>query len=78
MVSGDLVRLFASRGIRPIPMAIGAQYCLDVLTRRVKEEPELVITTSLAQIAELGHSEIQDATRQPPTEENAATEQTVA
>jgi NAD(P)-dependent dehydrogenase (short-subunit alcohol dehydrogenase family) len=56
MVSEELIRLYALRDIQPIPMEIGAQYCVDVLRRHAKEEPELVITASLAQIAPAGFS----------------------
>jgi NAD(P)-dependent dehydrogenase (short-subunit alcohol dehydrogenase family) len=64
MVSEELIKLFALRDIRPIPMAIGVQCCLDVLARPFKTLPELVITASLSQIAGSGHAGAEDQVRQ--------------
>lgn len=64
MVSEELIRLFALRDIRPIPVAIGVQCCLDVLARPFKTPPELVITANLSQIAGSGHAGAEDQVRQ--------------
>lgn len=61
MVSEELIRLYALRNIRTIPVEIGVQYCLDVLRKHAKEEPELVITASLAQIAAFERSDLHQA-----------------
>ena len=78
MVGDELIRLFALRGIRPIPMAVGVQQFLDVLTRSVKEEPELVITASLSQIAGSALAETEDEARPPPHDTAVQRQQAVA
>lgn len=78
MVDDELIRLFALRGIRPIPMAVGVQQFLDVLTRSVKEEPELVITASLSQIAGSAPAETEDEAWPPPHDTAVQRQQAVA
>lgn len=57
MVSDDLRKLYAARGIRPIGMLEGRDHFLDALERGPAGQPELVISSSIAQIAalRLGH-----------------------
>lgn len=65
MVSEELIRLFALRDIKPIPIGIGVRECLNVLARPVRG-PELVLTASLPQIAGSGHAEKKEQVRQSP------------
>jgi len=66
MVNDELLKLYASRNIRPIPVDTGVRHCLDVLKCRDRREPELVITASLAAIAAgLGRSSPRDGTARP-------------
>jgi hypothetical protein len=60
MMSDELIKRFAARGIQPIPMTVGVQRFLDILRRPVREEPELVVTASLSQIAGSEHVDIEE------------------
>lgn len=51
MASEELLRLYATRDIRPIAENDGVRYCLDELQRRNTGEVEIVIAESLEQIA---------------------------
>ena len=53
MVSEDLRKLYAARGIRPIGVPDGRRHFLDALERGAAGQPELVISSSIAQIAAL-------------------------
>ncbi|WP_034994528.1 type I polyketide synthase [Beijerinckia mobilis] len=53
MVNEDLRKLFASRNIHPIPIAEGRQYCLDEIGRGNHGKPEIVVSASLQQFAQL-------------------------
>jgi acyl transferase domain-containing protein/NAD(P)H-dependent flavin oxidoreductase YrpB (nitropropane dioxygenase family) len=53
MVSDEVLKLYASRNIRPIPLDTGTRYCLEKLQQPETSKPEIVITASLKQIAEL-------------------------
>lgn len=52
MVSDDLRRLYAARGIQPIAPAAGQRHFIEALERG-KDQPEIVISSSVAQIAAL-------------------------
>lgn len=63
MVNDELRKLYASRNIRPIPVETGVRHCLEVLERRDRQEPELVIAASIEAIAAgLGRSSARDET----------------
>lgn len=53
MVSDDLRKLYAARGIRPIGRQEGRHHFLDALERGAAGQPEIVISSSVAQIAAL-------------------------
>ncbi|WP_051109856.1 type I polyketide synthase [Massilia niastensis] len=53
MVSDDLRRLYAARGIRPIQPAAGRRHFLDALERGRGGQPEIVISSSIGQIGAL-------------------------
>jgi NAD(P)-dependent dehydrogenase (short-subunit alcohol dehydrogenase family) len=53
MVSDDLRRLYAARDIRPIKPAAGRRHFLDALEHGPRGQPELVISSSIRQIAAL-------------------------
>jgi hypothetical protein len=53
MVNDDLRRLYASRSIQPIPAATGQRHFLDELERGPRRQPEIVISSSIGQIAAL-------------------------
>lgn len=53
MVSDDLRRLYAARAIRPIKPAAGRRHFLDALEHGPRGQPELVISSSIRQIAAL-------------------------
>ncbi len=53
MVNDDLRRLYASRSIQPIAPATGQRYFLDELEHGPRRQPEIVITSSIGQIATL-------------------------
>lgn len=53
MVSDELRRLYASRSIRPIPVEQGRRHFIQELERGARGAPELVISSSLQQIATL-------------------------
>ncbi|HVK55570.1 MAG TPA: SDR family NAD(P)-dependent oxidoreductase, partial [Burkholderiales bacterium] len=53
MVSDELRKLYASKSIRPIPIEIGKRHCLEELARGATGEPEIVISSSIKQIAAL-------------------------
>lgn len=53
MVSDDLRRLYAARGIWPIPVDVGRRHFLDALEREPGGPAELVISSSIRQIAAL-------------------------
>jgi acyl transferase domain-containing protein/NAD(P)H-dependent flavin oxidoreductase YrpB (nitropropane dioxygenase family)/NAD(P)-dependent dehydrogenase (short-subunit alcohol dehydrogenase family) len=57
MVSDELRKLYAARSIRPIPAELGRRHFLEELERGASGEPELVISSSIQQIAmlRLGH-----------------------
>ncbi|MGF6903704.1 acyl transferase domain-containing protein/NAD(P)H-dependent flavin oxidoreductase YrpB (nitropropane dioxygenase family)/NAD(P)-dependent dehydrogenase (short-subunit alcohol dehydrogenase family)/acyl carrier protein [Paraburkholderia sp. GAS348] len=57
MVSDELRKLYAARSIRPIPAELGRRHFLDELERGASGKPELVISSSIQQIAtlRLGH-----------------------
>ncbi|HYN39613.1 MAG TPA: SDR family NAD(P)-dependent oxidoreductase, partial [Rhodospirillales bacterium] len=78
MVSEELIRLYALRNIRPIPMAIGIQHCLDVLARPVMPEPELVITASLSRIVGSIQAGVQEQQRPPAHRRMLQRQQAVA
>ena len=77
MVSKELIRLFALRDIKPIPMGIGVRECLNVLARPVCG-PELVLTASLPQIAGGGHAQRKEHVRQSPRSNTPQSQQAVA
>ncbi len=60
MVSDEVLALYAARGIHPIPLHTGTRYCLETLQQRNTDEPEIVITASLRQIAELQRRQLRD------------------
>jgi NAD(P)-dependent dehydrogenase (short-subunit alcohol dehydrogenase family) len=53
MVNDDLRRLYASRSIQPIAAATGQRHFLDELEHGPRRQPEIVITSSIGQIATL-------------------------
>ncbi|MEM5327806.1 SDR family NAD(P)-dependent oxidoreductase [Paraburkholderia sp. JHI2823] len=53
MVSDELRRLYESRSIRPIPVEQGRRHFIKELERGASGEPELVISSSIQQIAML-------------------------
>jgi NAD(P)-dependent dehydrogenase (short-subunit alcohol dehydrogenase family)/acyl carrier protein len=53
MVSDDLRRLYAAREIRPIAPAAGRRHFLDALEHGARGQPEIVISSSIRQIAAL-------------------------
>jgi acyl transferase domain-containing protein/NAD(P)H-dependent flavin oxidoreductase YrpB (nitropropane dioxygenase family)/NADP-dependent 3-hydroxy acid dehydrogenase YdfG/acyl carrier protein len=53
MVSNELRRLYALRSIRPIPVELGRRHFMTELERGASGTPELVISSSLQQIAAL-------------------------
>ncbi|WP_321813952.1 MULTISPECIES: SDR family NAD(P)-dependent oxidoreductase [unclassified Paraburkholderia] len=53
MVSDTLRRLYASRSIRPIPVEQGRRHFMAALERGASGTPELVISSSIQQIASL-------------------------
>ena len=53
MVSDDLRRLYAARQIRPIAPATGRRHFLDALEHGARDQPEIVISSSIGQIATL-------------------------
>jgi len=53
MVNDDLRRLYASRSIQPIAAAIGERHFLDELEHGPRRQPEIVISSSIGQIATL-------------------------
>ena len=53
MVNDDLRRLYASRSIQPIAPATGQRHFLDELEHGPRRQPEIVITSSIGQIATL-------------------------
>jgi acyl transferase domain-containing protein/NAD(P)H-dependent flavin oxidoreductase YrpB (nitropropane dioxygenase family) len=53
MVSDELRRLYASRSIRPIPVGEGRRHFIEELERGASGAPELVIASSIQQIATL-------------------------
>jgi NAD(P)-dependent dehydrogenase (short-subunit alcohol dehydrogenase family) len=53
MVSDELRKLYAARSIRPIPVEVGRRQFLEQLMRGASGEPELVISSSVRQIATL-------------------------
>ncbi len=53
MVSNELRRLYAMRSIRPIPVELGRRHFITELERGASGTPELVISSSLQQIAAL-------------------------
>lgn len=53
MVNDDLLRLYASRSIVPIAPATGQRHFLDELEHGPRRQPEIVITSSIGQIATL-------------------------
>jgi len=57
MVSDELRKLYATRSIRPIPAELGRRHFLEELERGASGKPELVISSSIQQIAmlRLGH-----------------------
>ncbi|BBA36102.1 type I fatty acid synthase ArsA [Methylocaldum marinum] len=65
MVNDELRKLYASRNIRPIPVETGVRKCLEVLERRDRQEPELVITASVEAIAGIGRSSPSDKSVRP-------------
>jgi malonyl CoA-acyl carrier protein transacylase len=52
MVSGEMLKMYADRDIRPIPLNTGTRFCIEELERGNRGESEIVITASLKQIAE--------------------------
>ena len=53
MVSDELRKLYAARSIRPIPAEQGRRHFLEALERGASGAPELVISSSIRQIATL-------------------------
>lgn len=53
MVSDELRRQYAARSIRPIPIEVGRRHFLEELGRGANGAPELVISSSIRQIAML-------------------------
>ena len=53
MVSDDLRKLYAARSIRPIPAATGRRHFLEEIERGARGEAEIVISSSISQIATL-------------------------
>jgi acyl transferase domain-containing protein/NAD(P)H-dependent flavin oxidoreductase YrpB (nitropropane dioxygenase family)/NAD(P)-dependent dehydrogenase (short-subunit alcohol dehydrogenase family) len=53
MVNDDLRRLYASRSIQPIAATTGQRYFLDELEHGPSRQPEIVISSSIGQIAAL-------------------------
>ncbi|WP_322042160.1 SDR family NAD(P)-dependent oxidoreductase [Paraburkholderia sp. J67] len=53
MVSNELRRLYALRSIRPIPVELGRRHFMTELERGASGTPELVISSSIQQIAAL-------------------------
>jgi hypothetical protein len=51
MISDELRRLYAARGISLIPLAEGARMFVDELKRRKDSQPEVLISCSLRAIA---------------------------
>jgi hypothetical protein len=52
MVSDEMLKMYAARDIRPIPLDTGTRFCIEELERGNRGESEIVITASLKQIAE--------------------------
>lgn len=77
MVSKELIKLFALRDIKPIPMGIGVRECLNVLAQPVCG-PELVLTASLPQIAGGGYAQRKEHVRQSPRSNTPQSQQAVA
>jgi hypothetical protein len=53
MVNDDLRKLYASRAIRPIAPAAGRRHFLEALEHGARGQPEIVISSSIQQIASL-------------------------
>ena len=53
MVSDELRKQYAARSIRPIPAEIGRRHFFEELARGARGKPELVISSSVRQIAML-------------------------